>query len=65
MSLVAENLRRIIDEKGLKHTYVAQKAGYGRNEFSRLLNDRKIIKAEDITRLANCLGVTPNDLFSK
>lgn len=62
-SVVAENTRRIIEEKGLKHRAVAAKAGFSVKQFSALLNDRRIIRDGDIAAIANALDVTPNDLF--
>lgn len=62
-SLVAENTRKIIEEKGMKHRAVAAKAGFSVKQFSALLNDRRTIRDSDIVAIANALNVTPNDLF--
>lgn len=64
-SVIAENVRNIIDSRGLKHCAVAQKAGYSRAAFSSMLCGRKVIAAEDIPRLADALGVDYNTLFAK
>ena len=63
MSIIAENTRNIIKEKGLKNKAVAECAGYTEQKFSRILNGQKIIESKDILRIANALDVTPNDLF--
>lgn len=66
MSIIAENTRNIIKEKGLKNKAVAERAGYTEQKFSRILNGQngqKIIESKDILRIANALDVTPNDLF--
>ncbi len=63
MSIIAENTRNIIKEKGLKNKAVAERAGYTEQKFSRILNGQKIIESRDILRIANALDVTPNDLF--
>lgn len=42
---VSKNIKRIIEEKGLKQIAVANKAGYGENMFSSMLKGRKLIKA--------------------
>ena len=60
---VPENTKRIIEGKGLKQKAVAEKAGFSIQQFSALLNHRKIIKDVDIVAIANALDVTPNDLF--
>ena len=61
---IAEGITAIIKEKGLKQFYVAEKAGYGKDEFNGMLNGRKIIKASDIPRIAEALGVTANDIYA-
>lgn len=63
MSIVAENTKRIIKERGLKNRAVAEKAGYSDQQFSNMLNNRRIITCSDVMRIASALGVTPNDLF--
>lgn len=60
---VAENLLRFIDAHGLKHAYVAQKAGYTKQELSYMLHGRKLIKPCDIHRLLCVLGTDANTLF--
>lgn len=62
-SLIAENTKRIISEKGMKKRAVAERAGFSESQFSALLNNRKVIKDSDVIAIANALSVTPNDLF--
>ena len=62
-SIVAQNARKIINNMGLKQCVVAQKAGYSIAQFSNILNGRKVITDEDIIRISNTLGVSPNELF--
>lgn len=62
-SVIAENTRRIIADKGLKQKVVAAKAGFSEKQFSALMNNRRIIKDLDVIAIANALNVTPNDLF--
>ena len=61
---VAENIQRIINEKGLKQVYVAEKAGYTAHLLSDMLAGRKIIKACDVRRICEVLGVDANSLFA-
>lgn len=63
MSTVIANTEAIIKDRGLKKKCVAEKAGYSRQQFSNLLNGRKVFKVDDVLRIANALEVTPNDLF--
>lgn len=58
------NILRIIDDKGLKQGFVAERAGYSKQQFSSMLNGRRIIKPCDALAIANVLGVTMNDLYA-
>lgn len=60
---VAENIAKIISEAGLKQLAIAEKAGFGVQEFNDMLNGRKLIKMCDVLKIAKALGVTPNDLY--
>lgn len=63
-TVVIPNIRKIIDERGLKQYSVAKKAGYTKQQFNNLLNGRKIVTDIDICKITDALGVTANDLFS-
>lgn len=60
---VAENIMRIIREKGLKQTFVAKNAGYTPQMLNDMLAGRKIIKISDVIRICPILGVDANYLF--
>lgn len=60
---VADNIARIINKKGLKQVYVAEKAGFEKQQFNDMLNGRKIIKPCDALVIANALEVEPNELY--
>lgn len=61
--IVAPNIIRILKEKGFKQCEIAEKAGYSKQQFSDMLNGRKVIRDFDIANIANALDVTANDLF--
>lgn len=62
--MVIENIKRIISEKGLKQGYVAEVAGFTKQEFSNLMNDRrKLLRVEHMMPIAEALGVKVNDLY--
>lgn len=63
MSIVMNNVRRILFEQGYKQKAIAIKAGYTYQQFNNLLNDRKTVTDEDVIKLAHALNVTPNELF--
>lgn len=56
-SPVAENIARIIAEKGLKQVHVSEKDGYSARGLSDMLNGRKLIKVSDLVRIAAALEV--------
>lgn len=60
---VAENISSIIRRKGLKQVYIAEKAGFEKQQFNDMLNGRKIIKPCDALAIAGALNVTMNDLY--
>ena len=60
---LAERIKEIISEKGLKQYFVAYQAGIPKDLFSAMLNGRKSIKPKHIPGIAKALNSTPNDLF--
>lgn len=62
-SIVAENAKRIIEEKCLSKGAIGKKAGYDIKKFSNMLNGRKIITDVDAMNIANALEVEPNELY--
>lgn len=45
---VAKNIAGVIENKGLKQVYIAEKAGYSPQELNDMLNGRRLIKANDM-----------------
>lgn len=60
---VAENIAKAIRHKGLKQMYIAEKAGYKRQEFNDMLNGRRLIRVNDVVRISSALGVDANYLY--
>lgn len=65
MSIVAQNVRRILAEKGYKQCAIAEKSGIPPRSLSDMLNERRVIRAETIPLLARALEVEPNELFKQ
>lgn len=57
-----ENIKRIIQEKGLKQIYVAKAAGFTAQEFYDVLANRRLLKVRDVVMLSKVLAVDPNEL---
>ena len=62
-SCVAVGIKCILAKKGLQQGYVAKCSGFSDQQFSDMVNGRKIIRAEYLPAIANALGVDVNELF--
>lgn len=62
MKLV-DRIYLIMESKNMKQSAVARAAGYSPKMFNAILRERKILRAEDITKICMALDVTPNELF--
>ncbi len=63
---VASGTKRIIAEKGLKNIRVAEKAGFNSQQFSDMLNGRRLMRAADIASIIGVIkeyGIDANYLF--
>ena len=65
VTLVQGNLIRVINEKGLIKTRVAERAGLSVQSFSAILNGRKVIRADMVPSLAAAVDVPISELFKK
>lgn len=61
---VSANIQRIISEKGLKKQYVAKKSDLNAQELSDMLNNRRVIKVNDVPKIARALEVSVSELFA-
>ena len=55
-------IEMVIVEKGLKKQAVAQKIGMTPQQFSDLLNGRRIMKVTDVIPICEALDISPNEL---
>lgn len=62
---IASNIQRIIFEKGLKQSAVAERANFSPSAFSAMVRGRKLIKPCDVNIIARALGVSVNELYKK
>lgn len=63
---IISNIKRIIDEKGMKQGVVAERAGFTKQEFSNIMNERrKLLRIEHLYPIACAMGVDVNDLVEK
>lgn len=62
---VIPNIRKIINERGLKQCAVAEKAGYSKQQFNAILTGRKLITDVDIVKITSVLNIDANALFRR
>lgn len=60
---VAKGIERIIKDKGFIMSAIAQKSGFSAQQFSDMLNGRKIIRADYVTPIAKAMGVSVQEIF--
>ena len=58
-----DNIKRVISSKGLLQGAVAKACGMSKQQFSDLLNGRRLIKPCDALAVCKALNVTPDELF--
>ena len=58
-----EKLKKVLDDRGLKDCWVADKAGIDSGDFSRIKNGRMIPTPEERENIANAIGVSDGDIF--
>lgn len=61
---IAIGIKKTILARGLVQKTVAKRAGFTEQQFSDMLNDRKIIKASDMRVIAEAIGVEIADLYA-
>lgn len=65
MTLVQSNVIRVINEKGLVQSRVAERAGMSDQMLSNIVTGRKVIRADMVPVLAAALDVPIPELFRK
>lgn len=60
---VATRISTLLEEKGLKQNVIAKSSGFTPQNFNNMLKGRKLIRACDISTIADAIGVDVNELF--
>lgn len=61
---IINNIKQIIDNKGMKQGVVAERAGFTPQEFSNILNERrKLLRVEYMPSIAAAMGVDVDTLY--
>ena len=61
---IADNIKAIIRDLCISQSVLSQKAGYSKQQLNNMLQGRKLIRVDDIPRIAEALSLTPNDLYN-
>ena len=61
----AENLKRLLKERGLTGYKFAVTAGYTPQQLTDMMHHRKIMRPPDIAALLDALGVDASEFFKK
>lgn len=60
---VKNRLKEILDERGLKQNWLAERAGVTKQTMSNLINNRFSVSLESAMRIAKALDLTIEDIF--
>lgn len=63
--LVNKNIKRVIDEMDKRASAVADRAGVRRDTFSRIINCKRPVYADEVVPIADALGVSIESLFTR
>lgn len=60
---VNANIKKYLDEHGITQVFLSQKTGIDRSAVARIVNSKRRITAEELSKIANALGVDANIFF--
>lgn len=60
---VAVGIENIIKEKGFIQAAIAAKSGFSEQQFSDMLNGRKVIRADFMVPIAKAMGVSVQEIY--
>lgn len=58
---INEMFNKIVTERGIKQTYIAEKTGWSNDKVSKLLRGALKMTAEDFLTLCSVLDINPSD----
>ena len=60
---IAAGIKHMMVKRGVRQKEIAEHAGFSQQQFSDMMNGRKVIKAEYIPAIADALGVGVADIY--
>ena len=58
---INRRFNQIVEQRGIKQTYIAEKTGWSNDKVSKLLRGAQKMTAEDFLMLCSVLGLDPSD----
>ena len=62
--MAGEKLREMIDERGLKQKFIAEKIGISETALSQMLNGKQKIDVDTFLAIATVMHMTPDEIYS-
>ena len=62
---VGKSIKSMINERGMKQTFVAQKIGVSDTLLSSMLTGRSRIDSDLLPAICEAIGVSPEDVFAR
>lgn len=60
---IQNNIRKLLNEKGITHKWMAEQLKMNKCQFSDMLCGRRVIRAEIVPQIANILGCSCDDIL--
>ena len=62
--MAGEKLREMIDERGMKHKFIAEKIGISKASLSKMLNGKQKMDLDTFLAIATVMHMTPDEIYS-
>lgn len=62
--VVNRNIRRLADERGIRYSDIADKAGVSRPVMWNIIREKRKVYADEVIPIATAMGVTVEELFA-
>lgn len=62
---VNERLKKIVEERGIKQSFLCEQTGMTPDAISRILNSNRKVTADEFLNICQVLNVDPRQFFRK
>lgn len=56
--MIGNNIRRYLDERGIRQTFLRDKTGIPQSKVNQILNEKRSVSAYELQLIADALGVS-------